>query len=291
MSLFLAGLSALLYGIADFFGGFSADRNSTLSVVIVSQFAGVLVALAAIFFIPAAPLASDFLWGLLAGVSGALGLLTLYRGIAKSIVSIVSPVSALLSALLPMLFGLLIGERPSGIGLGGAALCLPAIVLLSMGSARPTDGTASAPGRPVSSAGRTVRSALAQGCLAGLGFGVFFIALSRTSPASGLWPVVFSRGSSLLFVLALAGIRREPVRIAKGSLVCTVCGGAADMGANIAFLLASRTGLLTLASIISSLYPVPTVLLGCIVFKEKIPLPRLIGLVLAVAGVALISLR
>jgi len=297
MSLLLAGLSALLYGAADFLGGFSSNRNSALSVVIVSQKNEVFVALVGLLLSPAAlPSGQDILWGLAAGLSGAVGLLVLYYGIAKSIVSIVSPLSALLSSMIPLAFGLALGERPSAAALAGAGLCLPAVVLLSMGgSGNHEDAAApgnSGAGSPKSTrAGGRVGEALLLGLAAGIGFGFFFVAIARTSAACGLWPVCISRGSSLLLLLCIAGLRREKISIARPTLALTLLGGASDMGANIAFLYASRTGLLTLASIISSLYPVPTVLLGCVVFKEKIPLPRAVGLALAVAGAALISLR
>lgn len=274
----LAGLSALLYGIADFSGGYSSNRNSTLAVVIVSQTAGILLALAALSLSATGlPALSDLLWGMLGGVSGALGIFTLYRGIATSIVSIVSPASALVGAVIPLGFGLLMGERPSTLALGGAALCLPAVLLLSAGG----EG----------GAGKSVKSALGQGLLAGLGFGFFFVAISRSSPASGLWPLVAARATSVFIALALVLSTGERIEIARGSFAVTLLAGLADMGANIAFLLSSRSGLLALASIVSSLYPVPTVLLGRLVFKERIPPIRLAGLGLAIAGVVLISLK
>jgi drug/metabolite transporter (DMT)-like permease len=278
MSLIFAGLSALLYGIADFSGGFSSHKNSTFSVVIVSQAAGIFLALAALALSASGlPTLPDILWGMLGGLCGALGLFTLYRGIATSIVAVVSPASALVSAVIPLAFGLLIGERPSALALAGAALCLPAVLLLSSGGD--------------SSDGKSVKSALAQGAIAGAGFGFFFVAVSRSSPSSGLWPLVAARGTSVLIALSLVLIRREKIRIAKGSLPVTLLAGLADMGANIAFLLASRSGLLALASIVSSLYPAPTVILGRLVFKERIPPTRLAGFGLALVGVVLISLK
>lgn len=280
MSLIFAGLSALFYGLADFSGGFASKKNETRPVLIVSQLAGITLALVFLAFSwPGLPSLSDLLWGLIAGVSGSLGLFMLYRGIATSLVAVVSPASALVSALLPLGYGLLIGERPSALALVGAVICLPAVILLSMGGGKEEGGPAA------------VRSALSQGCLAGVGFGFFFIAVSRTSPGSGLWPLIASRSASLLIFLAILLARRERLSIAKGSRIVTLTAGLADMGANICFLLASRSGLLSLVSIVSSLYPAPTVILGRVVLKEKIPPLRLIGLVLAIGGVVLISLK
>jgi len=278
MSIVLALASALLYGIADFSGGFASRKSATLSVLIVSQIAGISLALVALVCDwPGWPSGADLLWGVLAGACGSLGLFMLYRGIATSIVAVVSPASALVSAVLPLGFGLLIGERPSALALVGAALCLPAVVLLSAGGGK---GDAKA-----------VRSALLQGCVAGLGFGTFFIAVSRTSASSGLWPLVASRSVSVLVALAACALTKKRIAIGKGGLGVTLAAGAADMGANIAFLLASRSGMLAIVSILSSLYPAPTVLLGRLVFKERIPVSRAIGLAIAIAGVVLISLK
>jgi drug/metabolite transporter (DMT)-like permease len=278
MALILAGMSALLYGIADFSGGFSSRKSPTLLVLAISQGAGVLLALVALFiFWPGLPAPADLAWGVMAGLCGALGLFMLYRGIATSIVAVVSPSSALVGALLPLAFGLALGERPSSLALVGALLCLPAVLLLSMGSG--------------GAEGKSLRSALIQGCIAGIGFGGFFIAISRAGKASGLWPVVISRSTSLTLVGACLLAGRKKPKLAKGSLGVTLAAGLSDMGANIFFLFASRSGLLSLVSVVSSLYPAPTVLLGRVVLHERIPPARLAGIILAIAGVVLISLK
>lgn len=278
MAFILALASALLYGVADFSGGYASSRSQTLAVLVVSQAAGILIALVALGFSwPGWPPVSDLLWGIVAGACGSIGLFTLYRGIATSIVAVVSPASALMSAVLPLGFGLLMGERPGALALVGAGLCLPAVILLSSGGGKGD--------------GKPVRSALAQGCVAGLGFGGFFIAISRTAPASGLWPLVASRSVSAIVALLAMALTRKELRIRKGGLAVTLAAGAADMGANIAFLLASRSGMLALVSVVSSLYPAPTVILGRVVFRERIPPIRVAGLCLALAGVVLISLR
>ncbi len=279
MSLFLAGISALLYGLADFSGGYAANRSPLLSVLLVSQFLGLVLAAALVAFIsPVLPAPADIAWGLLAGLCGALGLFTLYRGIATSIVAIVSPLSALVSAVVPMAYGAILGERPSALAIAGALLCLPAIVLLSWGG----EGEG---GR------KEIRSAMVQGLVAGLGFGCFFVAVSRSSPGSGLWPLLASRLVSILVMGAALLLRGQRPLIAKAGRLTTALAGTADMGANILFLLAARSGLLSLVSVVTSLYPAPTVILGRIFLGQKVPRIRVAGIGLAIAGVALISLR
>ena len=280
MALVLAGFSALLYGIADFSGGFAAGKSRLLSVLILSQLVGTTVALVALAVMGhGAPAPRDLMWGFLAGICGSMGLFMLYGGIAKSIVAIVSPASALVGAIIPVLFALLLGERPSVTAIIGSALCLPAILLLSWES-----GEGEHPRK-------STKGALAYGVLAGLGFGIFFVAISRSSPSAGVWPLVGARIASIsAFIIALA-ISRQPFRVERGGLVPSLIAGAADMGANIFFLLAVQSGMLSLVAIITSLFPAPTVILARFLFHQRIPPIRMAGLVLALAGVALIGIR
>jgi drug/metabolite transporter (DMT)-like permease len=280
MALLLAGFAALSYGIADFCGGFAAGRSRLLPVLFLSQALGLLVALAALAVLGhGLPSPMDLMWGFLAGLTGSIGLFMLYGGIAKSIVAIVSPASAVVGAILPVLFGLLLGERPSTAAVVGSALCLPAILLLTWEGAGGPHG------------GKTIKTALVYGVLAGLGFGFFFISLSRVRPDAGLWPLVAARVASIsAFAIALL-VRREPFKVGRDGRAPALIAGAADMGANILFLLASQSGLLSLVAIVTSLYPAPTVILARIFLHQRIPPARLAGLALALTGVGLISLR
>lgn len=280
MALLMAGLAALLYGIADFSGGYAAGKSRLLPVLLLSQVMGTGVASLALAFMGhTAPSTSDVLWGVVAGLCGSMGLFMLYGGIARSIVAIVSPASALVGAIIPVLFALLHGERPSTPAIFGSALCLPAILLLSW-----EQGT-DEPRRD------SIRAALMYGLLAGLGFGIFFVALSRARPEAGLWPLLGARAASIsTFVVALM-LSRQPFRVERGGLGAALIAGAADMGANILFLLASQLGMLSLVAVITSLFPAPTVILARFLFHQRIPPARMAGLVLALAGVALISLR
>jgi len=280
MAIIFAGLSALFYGIADFAGGCAARRSRLLSVLLLSQLLGISVAgLALLLMWPGPPAARDLLWGLLAGLVGSMGLFMLYGGIARSIVAIVSPTSAVVGAIIPVLLGVFLGDRPSTAALAGSALCLPAVLLLT----REASGG--------EHEGRSVRTALVYGALAGLGFGVFFAAISRASPGAGLWPLVAARvGSITASVIALA-VARQPLRTEREDLAPTLVAGAADMGANILFLLASQAGMLSLVVIIVSLSPAPTVILARLFLGQRITPVRWAGLALALTGVGLISVR
>lgn len=276
----LAGFSALLYGIADFSGGFAAGRSRLLPVLVLSQLLGTLIALTALLVMgQGAPSMKDLLWGFLAGLTGSMGLFMLYGGIAKSIVAIVSPTSAVVGAIIPVLFGVVLGERPSNTALLGSTLCLPAILLLTWESGAEEQHR------------QSIKSALVYGVLAGLGFGVFFTTLSRCSPQSGVWPLVAARVASITaFVVAMI-VSRESFRVEPAGRAGALVAGAADMAANILFLLATQMGLLSLVAIITSLFPAPTVLLARIFLHQRIPPVRFAGLALALIGVGLISLR
>jgi drug/metabolite transporter (DMT)-like permease len=135
-----------------------------------------------------------------------------------------------------------------------------------------------------------LRRSLLYGGLAGLGFGAFFVLISRPDEAAGLWPLVGARGASILFVASAARIAGRSLSVERESLLAVAVAGVFDMAANIAFVVASRLYLLSVVSVVSSLYPAPTVILGRIVVKERLGAARLAGLASAITGVALMSL-
>jgi drug/metabolite transporter (DMT)-like permease len=277
VAILLAGLSALMYGAGDFCGGLASRRAPLFTVLLFSQLVGLLVAAAAALALhQALPSASDLLWGAAAGVCGAAGLAALYRALATTLVAVASPVAAVAGAAIPLLLGLVLGERPGTLAWVGIGMAVPAIVLLAA-------GPAGHPRRGI------VRSAALLGLAAGLGFGLFFFAISRTSRASGLWPLAAARCATITLVLCAALLKRQSLRPSRGGFLIVLLCGALDMGANIAFLLASRMGLLSITAVVTSLYPGPTVILALLVFRERLTVLRVLGLTLALAGVALIS--
>jgi drug/metabolite transporter (DMT)-like permease len=279
MTLLLSLVSALLYGVADFSGGSATRRNRVFSVMLLTQSAGAIIALVASPLIgPNAPSFTDIAWGAAAGAMGFAGVAALYAGLAKHTAAIVSPLSALIGAILPASFGALIGERPSGTALVGIALCVPAIAFLAYERGETSDRA-------------KLRSSFLYGIVAGLGFGSFFVMISRTSPGSGIWPLLSSRATTLLIVVAILAFGKNRFSIARESVAVALFAGAADMLANVFFLLASRTGLLIIVTLVTSLYPAPTVILARIFQGQKISLPRAVGIAFALAGVALIGLR
>ncbi|MGO9308556.1 MAG: EamA family transporter [Spirochaetia bacterium] len=278
MGILLAGLSALMYGAGDFCGGLAARKMPVLTVLLFSQLVGILVAVtAALAFRQPLPGPADLLWGAAAGICGAAGLASLYSALARTPVAVASPVAAVTGAAIPVVLGLVIGERPGSLAWVGIALAAPAIVLLAAGPAAHAQKGAA-------------RRGAFLGTAAGIGFGMFFFTISRTSSGSGLWPLAAARLSTVSLVAVVALLSRSTLRPSREGFSIVLLSGALDMGANIAFLLASRRGLLSITAVITSLYPGPTVLLAVLVFRERLTLPRALGLVLALAGVACISI-
>ncbi|MFI0419334.1 EamA family transporter [Spongiactinospora sp. 9N601] len=271
----LATACALVYGTADFFGGLATRRSRLLAVVVLSQFSGLVFVAAVLPAMPGSPSLEALLWGMVAGVSGTTGLLLFYRALAAGTMSVVAPTTATTSAAVPVLFGLVSGERPALTALAGVALALAAVLLVSRA---PKGAAASAPTGPL-------LSALA----AGAGFGGFFILVAQAPHDAGLWPLAGARTVSIALVVVLALITRRTVRPGPGALPIIAVSGVLDMLANMLYLLAAQRGLLSLVAVLVSLYPATTILLARFVLRERLRRLQMGGVVMALAAVALIA--
>jgi drug/metabolite transporter (DMT)-like permease len=269
------GLSAsLCWGSGDFSGGLASRRATVSSVVTASYTVGLalLVGLA-LFGRERFPMPMDLVWGGLGGVAGVIGLLAFYSALARGRMGIVAPVSAVLTAALPVLFSAVSAGLPSLLQLAGFVIALLAITLI----ARPE--RASGPPKGVGMA-----------VLAGLGFGCFFILLSRISSGSTYWPLALARFTSVACLLVLTRVRRKrPLLPSKTVALLIVLAGVLDAVGNAFFVLAAHSGRLDVAAILSSFYPAATVLLAAVVLRERVTRVQGIGIVLAIAAVPLIS--
>lgn len=277
MAVLLALLGALVYGGADFAGGLATRRAPALAVVFCGQLAGVVLLLVLLVAAPGRFDASSLAWGAAAGLSGAIGLLVFYRALAAGSMSVVAPLTAVTAAVVPVVGGIALGERPSVLALVGVVPALAAILLVSAEGGRlPTRAMLRGSG-----AGAAL--------LAGAAFGLLFVLLSRAAVDSGVWPLIGARGASLalLAIVALATRRGLVPRGAPAGLV--LASGLGDMGANLLFLLASRIGLLSIVGVVLALYPTGTVLLALVVLRERLHLLQTVGLALAAGGVVLIA--
>ena len=274
-------LSALCYGAADFLGGFTAKRASTLAVVLISQLAGLLLLLMIFPFLPqAAAGRADVRWGALAGVTGGGGVALLYRALAIGVMAVVAPTTAVCAVVIPVVVSVALGERPPATTFGGIALALVAIVLISQ-SSEGGPGT-----RGEADERRTKAFFLAM--LSGVVIGCFFVALSRTSSEAGLWPLVVARTVSVGLFAVMAFFASQSLRMPAGILGIVAAGGVLDMLANLLYLIASRAGPLSVVVTLASLYPASTVLLARLVLHERLSTRQWVGVACALVAVAVI---
>jgi drug/metabolite transporter (DMT)-like permease len=285
----LLGLAAaVLYGTGDFLGGVVTRRTPVLAVLTLAETAGVIVALPAAAMSPGPARLAGLAWGVSAGLVGGLGLIIFYTGLAAGPMSVVAPVSGLVSTVLPVAVALADGERPGTAVYAGALLCLAAIVLASSATdSTPAHGTGTAPSGPPGP-GRALGYGIASGAL----FGLFFLLMRNGGQSGALWPVAAGRtGELAAVVIAAAALRRSLLpRGAGGKLLVAAAGaGAIDVVANICYVAATRTGMFGLAVVLASLYPGITVLLARAVLGERLRWAQRAGLGLAAIGILLVA--
>jgi len=290
MEAVLLGLGAALgYGLSDFVAGVISRRVHFAMVTLTASTAAGVVSVVALLLSAAAPPPSlALIWGAISGLGGVFGALMLYRGLGRGRMGVVAPLSALGAAVLPVIVGVALGYRPSVPAWIGVALALPAIWLVSTTTA--VLETEPSTDRPPAA---RLAEGVIDGLLAGVGFALMFIGFGLAGDGAGLWPVVAAQASSIVLVfLVLTGTllrlkhRRPAAAEFGGSVVVGLLGGVA----NILYLWSTRTGLLSIVAVITSLYPAATVVLSAVVLHEPIGRRQLVGLVFAAAAVVLIVL-
>ncbi len=293
--------AALLYGSADFLGGAATRRAHVLSVLLVSGTAGMAVVLTAALLAGGPPQPAGLAWGICAGAAGGVGFMFFYAGLAAGPMTVVAPLSALVSTVLPVAVALAVGERPGPGVYVGALACVVAIVLVSSGGGggapdspgtvagtiRPDSGTASSAGPGLS---RSAARGIVYGIASGAAFGMFFLFIRNGGESGALWPVAVARiAGTLIILLAAVGARIRPVhwRPDGGLFLAALGAGVLDASANVCYVLATRAGLFGLAVVMTSLYPGVTVLLARFVLGERLGWAQRAGLALAAAGILL----
>jgi drug/metabolite transporter (DMT)-like permease len=275
MSQVLALTSAVFYGLGDFLGGIATRRSSVWTVTAWSQTLGLGVLAIGLIVVPAEVVtAADILWGALAGVIGLAGLAALYSTLASGSMTIVAPIAGATTAVIPVVVDLSQGAELSLRHWVGIGLALAAVLLIGFDPAgRSTD---------VRMIGRAV--------FAGTAFGVFFIAFSQTSEASGLWPLVGARGMTIPLAFAIAGFKRVASPPRGRDLGMLAVLGNLDMAANVAIALALQRGPLGISAVLSSLYPAFTAIAAVIVLHERPRPGQTVGIVLAMGAILALAL-
>ncbi|MEM7116068.1 MAG: EamA family transporter [Chloroflexota bacterium] len=267
--------SAVSWGAGDFSGGFATKRGSVYVVVWLSQILGGLFLLTlALLFREPLPTTFDFLLGGVSGLAGVVGLLGLYRGLAEGRMGIVAPLTAVVAAAVPVIFGAVVEGLPAALQLVGFAFALVAVWFLS----HTGDG------------GSIEAKELILPLVAGLGFGFFYILIDQVQPGAVFWPLVAARiaSVSLLTIFIFGrGQYQSPERTQLGPIALS---GLFDAGGNAFFVLAAQAGRLDIAAVLSSLYPVATVFLAWLILKERLARQQWIGVAAALIALVLIAL-
>lgn len=274
MTVLLSLLAAASYGVADFNGGWVSKRVSAWAVALTAQLSGALVTMVVALLSAGRPTGGDLAWALLAGIGNGFGTSFLYRGLASGRMGVVAPVSGVGAAVVPVVAGVLLGERPGPVVWLGIAVALPAIWFVSREpAAAQTSGSAG----------------FLDGVLAGLGFGVLFIALSRVSDDAGLIPLAFNQAVAGVAIVGVAVALRQPWLPREPRALLAVTSGLLGALATGLFMVASRGSHLTVASVVVSLYPAFTVLLAAAVLREHVHRAQGVGLALCAVSVAMVA--
>ena len=273
MPALLALASACTFGVADFLGGMATRRASVVAVTLLTNVAGAVLAVVLVVVVDGRWSGDAVVWGGLGGLCGLAGLVLLYQGLAIGPNRLVSPLSAVIAAVVPVVVGLATGDRPGALALAGLCLAPVAVWLVAGGDLRLADAS---------------RLPLLLGLGAGLGFGTFFVVLAQAPDDAGAVPLLAARVASVTALL-LAALFARPSVPAAGAVGVAVAAGTLDMTANGLFLWSTLDGELAIVGALVSLFPATTVLLAVVVLGERLDRLQLAGLGLAVAAAAMLS--
>ncbi len=293
LTIALGFATSLVYGFADFFGAIASRRIKPVTVTFVSGAIGLAFLLALSIFIGADFSPGALFWGTAAGITSAIAMSALYASLAIGPISIVSPLSAVISAIVPSAVGFAQGDRFSGLGFAALGAILVAVFLVGF--------------VPSQDVRLPSLKGLVLAVVAGGGIGVVLICLDQAPSDSGLAPVILLRATAAAILGAVtlftfgAAIRKR-LRTTQTEEITTASSkvpakfwysvavtGLFDSSANVFFILASRIGSLTVVSVLTALYPLGTIILARIFLKEKLARTQSIGVLLALAGSALLA--
>ena len=266
--------AAVSYGVGDFLGGLTSRRAHVLAVLLLSQAVGA-AAVAAWVLVAGEPFlgSSAALAAVAAGLCGLLGLGGLYRGMAIGAMGVVAPISAIAAAI-PFTVGIVRGERPSSPQIVGALVAVLGLALVS---------------RPEGGVGARIASGVGLALVAALGFGFYFVFLDIAADDSASWAVLVARLTSSIVALMATLAVGASLAMSRRVLIAVLAVGACDVGANVLFALASTRGLVSVVSVLTSLYPAVTVALAALLLHERLGRVQLAGAAAVLTGAALLA--
>ncbi len=275
----LFGLSSgLSWGVGDFAGGIASRKIGSYRAVIFQEIVGLCMVVVAVLILGERFLSLHALiFAILSGVAGNMGLLLFYHALATRNMSIAAPVSALMTAILPVASSWLTEGLPSPLTFAGFLFAFAAIWLISHDH----------------SGGKGIRTRFADlilPLLAGVGFGLFFVFIHEASRQSTIWPMIASRTTGVLIVGVVMLLRREPWGVDPSVRLPVIASGVLDIGGNLFFILAGQLGRLDVASVLGSLYPGFTVLLAWLILKERLAPLQQLGVAAALIAIVCLTL-
>ena len=274
MSQLLALTSAALFGFADFAGGLASRTTSAWRVTAWSQLLGVPILLIALATISESNFsAKDMAFGMLAGSVGLVGIAMLYFALASGTMSVVSPIVGVISASIPVIWGLTTGETFGTFEWIGIVAAIVSVVLIAgqRSHVRPT------------------AKIIVQALTAAVAFGVFFIAIGQTTQDSGLWPLAAGRLVTVPIALVVAHLTASAAIPPRDVLPKVAFVAAGDMLANITVLLAIQTGGIGITAVLSGLYPAFTVMAAVLILRERPSTQQRVGIAIAVVAAAMLT--
>jgi drug/metabolite transporter (DMT)-like permease len=271
-ALLLAFASSVAWGAGDFLGGLKSRQLPVLNVLVASQLTGFLLIGTYVAARGEGPPGGELLlWAPLSGLAGAMGLAAFYRGLAVGNMGVVAPISAT-AAVVPLVVGIASGDRPSALQYVGLATALVGVVLASR---------------------EEVSGAMSRGAglalLSALGFGFFFVGMDNASDADIGWAMLGNRITSFTLLLAAFAVLRPPLAARRSDAPVLATVGTLDITANGLFAIAATEGLVSLVSVLGSLYPLTTLALAAIVLRERPHRIAQVGVAVALTGVVLIA--
>jgi drug/metabolite transporter (DMT)-like permease len=261
------------WGVADFVGPLQGRRFGALAVLVVAQLGGLAAVGLAVLLLWRGPAGPAVLWAVPAAVSGILGLWAYYRGMAVGAISVVAPVAGV-SAIVPVLIGVAFGDRPSALQCLGMALALAGVGL----AAREPGGGE-----------RRIAAGVGLALVAAIGFGFYFAPMHLAGETDFLWASLIFRTTATIVIVTVFLIARPPFALKRVNIAVVALVGVGDTLGNVLFAASAGYGLVSVTSVLASLYPVVTVLLARAFLAERISRGQQIGVAGTLAGVALIS--
>jgi drug/metabolite transporter (DMT)-like permease len=272
----LALLASVMFGLGDFIAGSKSRVLPVLVVLFWSQVVGLAwIGTVALIAQDPVPDTRQILLAALSAVAGTSGLACFFRAIAVGQMSVVVPIAAT-GAVVPVIYGIATGDRPTPLQLAGMGVALAGVILASR---EPGDADG----------GRRVAAGAGMAVLAAVLIGTFFIAIDVASDGGPVWASLVNRATSVTLLAAIVLLVRPPIRAARPHLPALAVAGTLDVSANLAFAIALTEGLLSLVSVAGSLYPVVTVMLARILLHERVHRVQEIGVATALVGVVLIA--